>query len=118
MSTMESQNNSETEHERTITILPNETQNLANRKSVSAAARFVLIGAVCIAATLLLFLLTSRDPPTNHSREKRQGSCQVDMCLTEECIHAASSILKAMDPTVDPCDDFYTYFTLFLRLVF
>ncbi|XP_047476356.1 uncharacterized protein LOC125030368 [Penaeus chinensis] len=109
MSTMEAQNNSEREHERTITIPPNETQSLANRKSVSAAARFVLIGAVCIAATLLLFLLTSRDPPTNRSREKRQGSCQVDMCLTEECIHASSSILKAMDPTVDPCDDFYTY---------
>lgn len=109
MSTMEAQNNSEREHERTISIQPNEAQNPSKRKSVLVFSCFVLIGAACFTGFSLLLFLTSRDAPASHSREKRQGSCQVDMCLTEECIHAASSILKAMDPSVDPCDDFYTY---------
>ncbi|XP_043270899.1 neprilysin-2-like [Venturia canescens] len=32
-----------------------------------------------------------------------------DTCLTPECINAASTFLKNMDPAVDPCHDFYHY---------
>ncbi|XP_076868801.1 phosphate-regulating neutral endopeptidase PHEX [Brachyhypopomus gauderio] len=32
-----------------------------------------------------------------------------DMCLTVECTEAAGSILKKIDPTVSPCEDFYRY---------
>ncbi|XP_071839768.1 endothelin-converting enzyme 1-like isoform X3 [Apostichopus japonicus] len=32
-----------------------------------------------------------------------------EVCLSETCILIASSILPAMDKTVDPCDDFYQY---------
>lgn len=32
-----------------------------------------------------------------------------DTCLTPECIHTASNVLKWMDPSVDPCDDFYDF---------
>ncbi|XP_065215808.1 neprilysin-2 isoform X2 [Planococcus citri] len=32
-----------------------------------------------------------------------------DMCTTPGCINAASAILKNMDTTVDPCDDFYQF---------
>lgn len=31
------------------------------------------------------------------------------MCLSEACISVTSSILSSMDPTVDPCQDFFTY---------
>jgi membrane metallo-endopeptidase-like protein 1 len=32
-----------------------------------------------------------------------------EVCLTPGCIHTASTVLKYMDPTVDPCDDFYQF---------
>lgn len=31
------------------------------------------------------------------------------VCLTPGCIHAASRALEAMDTSVEPCDDFYSF---------
>lgn len=31
------------------------------------------------------------------------------ICVTENCVHAASSILNSIDKTVDPCTDFYAF---------
>lgn len=30
-------------------------------------------------------------------------------CLNEHCIFASSEILKSIDASIDPCDDFYGY---------
>lgn len=29
--------------------------------------------------------------------------------MTQECVLAAANLIKTMDQTVDPCDDFYSY---------
>uniref|UniRef100_K1P7F9 Endothelin-converting enzyme 1 n=1 Tax=Magallana gigas TaxID=29159 RepID=K1P7F9_MAGGI len=41
--------------------------------------------------------------------QRKSGPESRQVCETKECILAASSILKAMDQTVDPCTDFYKY---------
>ena len=32
-----------------------------------------------------------------------------NVCLTAGCIHSASKVLDSMDPSVEPCDDFYHF---------
>lgn len=32
-----------------------------------------------------------------------------EICNTDPCYQAANKIIKNMDDTIDPCDDFYTY---------
>jgi len=31
------------------------------------------------------------------------------VCMTRQCVTAASTLLQALDDSVDPCDDFYQY---------
>ncbi|CAH1183162.1 unnamed protein product [Phaedon cochleariae] len=46
------------------------------------------------------FIVNSFDSK-NNQREK--------ICLSSGCIHTASKVLEYMDPSVDPCDDFYQF---------
>ncbi|XP_048744475.2 endothelin-converting enzyme homolog isoform X2 [Ostrea edulis] len=41
--------------------------------------------------------------------QRKSGTESRDVCETKECILAASSVLKSMDQSVNPCIDFYKY---------
>ncbi|CAG2114561.1 unnamed protein product, partial [Medioppia subpectinata] len=62
--------------------------------------RFVGLSVVVIACLLsLVVLMLKRDAIRPNA----------NLCLTTDCITAASDLLKSMDRTVDPCDDFFDY---------
>ncbi|XP_014207873.1 neprilysin-2-like [Copidosoma floridanum] len=44
----------------------------------------------------------------SHVHHKRPWK-KPEICYSPECVHTASSVLKNMDPTIHPCDDFYKF---------
>ena len=49
---------------------------------------------------------TSTTVPSSSSSTCR---CSDNLCLSEECILAASTVLSSLDRTADPCEDFYQF---------
>ncbi|EDV44465.1 uncharacterized protein Dana_GF20372 [Drosophila ananassae] len=42
-------------------------------------------------------------------RPGQEGSPEGSICMTQECVRTAASLLSAMDLTADPCEDFFQY---------
>lgn len=49
------------------------------------------------------------DFTTNYETSKLDLTDECNVCMSESCVNAAHIILKNMDPTVEPCDDFYQF---------
>lgn len=50
------------------------------------------------------------DQTNDNTREAKEFTATAqNVCLTPGCVKAAAEILKNVDETVDPCDDFYKY---------
>ncbi|KAG8184801.1 hypothetical protein JTE90_001499 [Oedothorax gibbosus] len=54
-----------------------------------------ILGLLCCALFYLIF--------------RQTGHSSLNICLTEECVKTAASLLNAMDQTSDPCDNFFQY---------
>ncbi|KPU80743.1 uncharacterized protein Dana_GF16094, isoform B [Drosophila ananassae] len=47
--------------------------------------------------------------PIGRPPKDKTGAAAEDVCLTQECIHTASTVLRKMKPEVEPCDNFYEF---------
>ncbi|GLV38283.1 Neprilysin 3 [Carabus blaptoides fortunei] len=75
------------------------------RRSMLEKALLLLVGTLLFVIFVLIILLS-----VNSSRDKvLHIEVPHSPCLSETCIHAASDMLQAMDHSVDPCEDFYSY---------
>ncbi|XP_060756799.1 phosphate-regulating neutral endopeptidase PHEX isoform X1 [Neoarius graeffei] len=80
-----------------------EVEMLSGRGSKPSVAsctltKVALITLVCLCLALLIAVIAVS-----------QKTAKEEFCLTPECIEAAGSILNKMDPSANPCDDFYQY---------
>ena len=92
-------------------------QHLLNGRSSKATSRsckLVLVLAILIPTALFLAALaviivlsiriTHLQAATNSS-----SSPQTTVCTSSSCIKLASTVLQFMNPSIDPCQDFYNY---------
>lgn len=53
--------------------------------------------------------LTGQSPIIINAFPEEEKKPEEKICLTPGCIHTASEVLKQMDSSVEPCDDFYQF---------
>ncbi|CAG9759483.1 unnamed protein product [Ceutorhynchus assimilis] len=78
------------------------TMVMPQKKSSKEKCLFALVLALFIFCGVLLLMLFSTKGQGCHDSRAR-------VCLTEECVRTASSLLSAMDHMADPCIDFFQY---------
>ncbi|KAJ8679540.1 hypothetical protein QAD02_015327 [Eretmocerus hayati] len=84
--------------------------NFITRTSITrhrqwSTGRQQIIG-ICVLALLVIFFILLLT--IGGSSKCTNQSC-AKICLTEECVQTASSLLSAMDRTAEPCTDFFQY---------
>ncbi|KAH9503971.1 Membrane metallo-endopeptidase-like 1, partial [Bulinus truncatus] len=76
-------------------------------------AALAILLAIAVTADVILAVLLSQASHGTRNEKKAKDDCEKQptsqICLTKECITVASRIRENMDPSVDPCDDFYQF---------
>ncbi|CAG9819313.1 unnamed protein product [Phaedon cochleariae] len=85
-----------------ITRTGTKTVVVHDRKYEKEKFLLAVILALAIFCGILLTMVFNKKNQSCIEKKKR-------MCLTEECVRTASSLLSAMDRSVDPCVDFFQY---------
>ncbi|CAD7093917.1 unnamed protein product [Hermetia illucens] len=80
-------------------------------RSRNKLEKYLIVTALILTFIIILLIGvlssgSSRDQKSAHVPHTKP--IQVP-CLNEHCIHASSQILKSIDRSIDPCDDFYAF---------
>ncbi|XP_044178105.1 endothelin-converting enzyme homolog isoform X2 [Acropora millepora] len=97
-----------------------EGKDKGKESSIVVKSLLVIIAMVVVCCVVLLHLyLTERAKRPNTITEKlmenstrrtsKRRSYFGGLCWSKECLHAASDLLNSIDPSIDPCEDFYQY---------
>ncbi|XP_029433974.1 membrane metallo-endopeptidase-like 1 isoform X4 [Rhinatrema bivittatum] len=83
-------------------IVEKSTKSGKKRWSLAEIGLSVLLLLMTCAVVTLVILYTSE-------REAQYPTSSANVCTTPRCVTAAARIIQNMDPTVEPCKDFYQY---------
>ena len=66
------------------------------------------MAVLVLVIVISLLLITVGEYSQYYTKDGRHGTGGKDgLCLSQECISVAATILSDIDPTVEPCKDFY-----------
>ncbi|XP_044753111.1 neprilysin-1 isoform X2 [Coccinella septempunctata] len=83
--------------ERTKTIVANEKETLKRTYLLIIVPAFLIVCGIVTLALVVVNTINCKNSPRR------------PVCLTEECVRTAASLLSAMDHNVDPCHNFFQY---------
>lgn len=78
--------------------------SIVRRRRTNRQLLLAVLAATLLASSLLILLLLV----VNNNKECVQES-RPNICMTEECVRTAASLLSAMNRTIAPCVDFFQY---------
>ncbi|KAK2148889.1 hypothetical protein LSH36_477g02015 [Paralvinella palmiformis] len=67
------------------------------------------LSAVLAVVVIILGIVVGTQKPQRLVVPPAEKKQKTNLCTTLPCVTVASAVLNSMDPTADPCDDFYQY---------
>ena len=94
----------------------NRQRSACNKLKIFMLMTFVLLLILIILVVVHVFIVSNIKNRTivtttkNGASENHKGNGTNDtVCLSEQCVKISARILNSLDPSVDPCENFYQY---------